>query len=177
MSAGRLPTGEQAATFAVLRGPVPDTLGRDLETLASFPAAARAAFLDVLGPGLEPALSPQMDQLVETFARRHDLVGNRVAEAIRGCRYLVYEASKAGAERHALAADIEAVAGPHADAVRDVVLTAYDAARNAIRDEVVRRSVLDHGALLTNVDWRLDKILASQHGRVVGAQMALLTLT
>lgn len=177
MSSKQSHTGAPAATFAVLRGTIPDTIARDLETLASFPAAARAGFLEVLKPGLEPSLRPQVDQLVEAFARRHDLVGNRVAEAIRGCRYLVYEAAKAGAERHALAADIEALAGANAEVIRDVILAAYEATRASIREEVVRRTVLDHGALLTNVDWRVDKILASQHGRVVGAQMALLTLT
>jgi len=52
-----------------------------------------------------------------------------------------------------------------------------EAALDVLRAEIVRRSILDHGSLLVGVDWRIDRILASQHGREVDTPVGVITLT
>ncbi|MBM4359019.1 MAG: hypothetical protein FJ096_13020 [Deltaproteobacteria bacterium] len=46
-----------------------------------------------------------------------------------------------------------------------------------LRAELIRRTILDHGALLTGTDWRVDRILGSQHGASLDATLGVLTFT
>lgn len=172
------PMSAQPGSLSILGGrPMPATLPDDFEALLGLPASAKERFWDVLGPCLEASLGPDADRAIEGFARRHDAVPSRVAHAIRGCRLLMYEAARGNADKHVVAADLGRLGGERAEALRSILLPGFDAAMRMLRADIVQRSILDHGALLVGVDWRVDRILASQHGRDVDTSVGVITLT
>ena len=62
-------------------------------------------------------------------------------------------------------------------AVNKMDLAGYDQARAVVRREIVRGALLDHGKLLTGVDWRIDTIAAASRGAKIAAPVVLLTLS
>ncbi len=171
-------TTTEAVTLACLGGqPPPVRVQRDFEALVSLPEGAREAFWKVLWPCLVPTVGEDADRAVEQFSREHRAVGQQVAEAIRGLRFLIFEAAGAGAEKHVFAADLGVLCGEHANAWREVLLPRYEEARDVLRSQLVRQTIVDHGRLMVGLDWRIDRILGSQHGRAIQANVALLTFT
>jgi len=170
--------GAQPAPLSSLGGrPMPATLPADFEALLGLPAGAQERFWDVLGPCLEASLGADADRAIEAFARRYEALPTRIAHAIRGCRFLLYEAARNNADKPTVAADLGRLGGERAEALRAILLPGFDAAVRVLRAEIVRRSILDHGSLLVGVDWRIDRILASQHGREVDTPVGVITLT
>jgi hypothetical protein len=168
----------QPASLSSLGGrPMPATLPADFEALLGLPAGAQERFWDVLGPCLEATLGADADRAIEAFARRHEVLPKSIAHAIRGCRFLLYEAARSNADKHTVAADLGRLGGDQAEALRAILLPGFDAAIRMLRADIVRRSILDHGSLLVGVDWRVDRVLASQHGRGIDTPVGVITLT
>ncbi len=160
----------------------PETIPSDLAALRALPPSAQAAFWEVLEPCLAPAPGADADRAIEAFARQHRAVGGLIAEALRGCRFLMYEAARRDLDRLSFAADLGTllasdVADGQAESLRTVLLSRYDDAKQRLRREIVSRSIADHGRLLTGADWRVDRIAASQHGRAIDAPVALVTFS
>jgi hypothetical protein len=164
-------------SFACLDAPPPPTLASDFEALLALTPSAKEHYGDLLARALEPDLGPDMDRALEEFARRHEVVPSRLALALRGSRFLLAEAARLAADRHQLAADLGRLVPGRAEELRAILLPLFDASMKKLRAAILRRTILDHGALLTGVDWRVDRILGSQHGRAIDAPLAVLTLT
>lgn len=99
----------------------------------------------------------------------------RHQRALKACRFLLREASRADLDAAAFAADVDALSGC-SEEIRAILLAGYDAAKGLLRREILRKSLLDHGRLLVGVDWRLDQVLASGHGANLGTPVGVLTL-
>lgn len=164
-------------TFRFLgHDPMPSTIPTDLRALLDLNETARASFAEILGPCLEPKLSEDTDRLIDAFCRKYEAIGNRVALALRGARYVIWEGARANASASDLAAAIAALVGDGADRISKTLTPVYEVARDRIRADIVRRTFLEHGAYLTSVDWRIDRVTSSQHGRALEAEIAVVTL-
>lgn len=157
--------------------PAPPTLAADLEALVGLTALAKERLREILLPCLAPTLEPTLDKNVETFALRTEVPTSKLVAALRGCRFLFESVARAGAEPHVLAADLARLAPERAEELRSLLLPVYEPAVRLIRNELIRRTILDHGALLTGTDWRVDRILGSQHGAALDATLGVLTFT
>jgi hypothetical protein len=158
--------------------PVPATIPADLRALLQLSEAARSRFGEILGPCLQPKVPDDADRMIEAFGRKYDTVGNHVAHALRGSRYVIWEAAKANASSADLRDELVALTDADAAvAMATVLLPIYEAARDRIRGEVMRRAIADHGTMVVGVDWRLDRVVASQHARELEAEIAVLTFS
>ncbi|MGK4004052.1 COMM domain-containing protein [Sorangium sp. So ce1036] len=159
-------------------GPPPPELAADLRRLLELSPGARQRLWEALGPSLGEPVPAAVERLLDAFCRRHDVGSEALARVLKACRFLVREASKRDLDRAALAADLAALApGEGGDVIQAILLAGYDQARALVRRELVRSALLDHGRLLTGVDWRVDTIAASSRGASIQAPVVLLTLT
>ncbi|HEY4116226.1 MAG TPA: hypothetical protein VGM56_00170 [Byssovorax sp.] len=106
----------------------------------------------------------------------HGVDGERLARGVRAARFLLRAAAAASLDRAALEADLVAVAPAAARAVAPVLLALVDAASAIVQAEAFARALVDHGKLVTSVEWRVDRVAASRAGRAASTPVALLTL-
>jgi hypothetical protein len=139
------------------------------------PPAAKRQLWQALGPSLTEPVPPEVERLLDAFCARHGVSDVDLATALKACRFLLREASRADLDAAAFAADVDALSGG-SEEIRTILLAGYEAAKSVLRREILRNSILDHGRLLAGVDWRLDRVLASEHGSNIGASVAVLTL-
>jgi hypothetical protein len=157
---------------------MPASIPADLSALVELPEKARAAFGEILGPCLEPKLREDTDRLIEAFCRKYDAVGNQLALALRGARFMIWEAAKSRATAGDLSRDLVTLVGEaHGATLTTILLPVYEAATERIRGEILRRALADHGTVVVGVDWRKDRIVSSPHGRAIDADIATLTLS
>lgn len=157
--------------------PGPASLKGDVEALLELTPQAKARLVEVLLPCLDPTLGPEVDRQVESFARLTEVVPSRLALALRALRFLFDSCARRAVQKHVLAVDLGRLGGERADELRDLVLPLYEAAMQRLRAAMIRRTILDHGALLTGVDWRVDRVLGSQHGDALDATLGVLTFS
>ena len=171
-----MPEEENTPKLSVLEGrEAPAQLVTDLKSLAGLSDSALKAIALVLERCLDPHVGEKAEQAIEGFAREHRVVGHQVAEAIRGLRFIFFAAAGLASEKHVLASDLDELCGERSELVREAVLGLYERVREGLRRGFIQRTILDHGRLMTDVGWRVDCILGSQHGRAMNANVALLT--
>ena len=56
------------------------------------------------------------------------------------------------------------------------VLGSYDALKKPLRAEILEATLFDHGKVLVGIDWRIDRVTASDRGQNLDLPLALLTL-
>jgi hypothetical protein len=155
-------------------GEAPPGLSRDIEGVAALAPAAKQRFWEALGPSLSEPLPSSVEGILDDFCRRHEAPGAGLASALKGCRFLIREASKVDLPRAALAEDLDAL-GIGADA-RAILLGGYDKAKAFVRAEILRGALVGHGKLLLRADYRVDNIVAASDGARFSAPIALVTL-
>ncbi|WP_437519917.1 hypothetical protein WME79_25450 [Sorangium sp. So ce726] len=158
--------------------PPPPELAVDLRRLLELPEGARQRLWEALGPSLPEPVPAAVERLLDAFCRRHEVASDALARVLKACRFLIREASKVDLDRAALAADVAALApGQDAEEIQAVLLAGYDQARALVRREIVRGALLDHGKLLTGIDWRIDTIATANRGAKIAAPVVVLTLS
>jgi hypothetical protein len=154
--------------------PAPDGLGDDLRAVLRLPDAARAKLWSVLGPCLTESLSADAEAKLDAFCRAHRLEREQLARPVNGCRFLLREAARCGADRATFASDLRTLCDD--DSLEQLLLAGYDAACQLVRQEILQSTLADHGRLLVGMEWRVDAIQASSRGPKMRVPVAILTL-
>jgi hypothetical protein len=149
-------------------------LARDLLRMMSFPPAARQQLWALLGPCTAERVPTSLETEIETFERAFALPADALPLLLRACRVLVRSAALRGIDAAALAADAFDLTG--SDEPGRVLGLGYEAACLAIRREAMRAALLDHGAVLDAVEWRVDHVGASSRRDGLKFAFAVLTM-
>ncbi len=157
----------------------PAELVADLRTLAELPAAAREQVWRVLGPSLNEQLPADIDARGMRFAGEHDVDPRQLASTLRAYRMLLRNAFLVAAEPADVAHDLDAIASDETqgEVLRETILPGFPAARALLQQEASGGAISDHGRVLIDVDWRLDRLVASTRGDADDAFVGMLTLT
>lgn len=164
-----------ARLYCLGGGEAPPDLGADLRRLLRLPAPALQSLWQVLAPSLAESIAKETEQTLDVFCAAHDVDEDDLARAIKGCRFLIREAAQRDVPAGALAEDLDRLC-PDEPLVKELVLAGYPPAKEAIRHEIVKAALADHGKLLMRVQWRVDVIQSSESGVKLGMPVAMLTL-
>jgi hypothetical protein len=152
----------------------PPSVATDLQCLLDLPAAAKAQLWEVLGPSLGEPVSQEAEAMLDGFCTLHQLTEDALARPIKACRFLIRGAACLDLSAALLAEDLRALC--NSQEITDLVLRGYDAGKAAVRMEILRQAVLDHGMVLTRIDWRVDTMMTSNRGSELRAPIAIVTL-
>lgn len=148
---------------------------RDWQRLVALPAPVVDSFWEVLGPFLVLGPGRDFEQRLEAYCRLRQVEAREVLPALNACQLLVNEAVARDLGAESLARDLEQLPDPR-DRAGAMLVRGYEQARPALRQRILSDSLLDHGNVLTGVDWRLDQTLASTRGVQLNAPVAVVTL-
>lgn len=168
------PAGPPSALLCLAGSPAPPEIEADLARVATLPQAARDNLWDVLLPSLEEPLPPAVERRLDDFCARHRVADEHLARALKACRFLLREAAKLDLDAASFASDVAKLASDSASL--DLLAAGYERAKLTVRRQILRAVLLEHGRVLTGVDWRLDTAVASSHGARMTAPIAILTL-
>ncbi|MFT3772960.1 MAG: hypothetical protein QM820_46840 [Minicystis sp.] len=153
----------------------PPQILADLEQIVWLPPAAQDRFWDALGPALSDPVPAGIGDVLDTFCGAHGVSAETLGRAVRASRFLVREASRRSLARELFAQDLAAIR-PGDHTLASVLLRGFEAARAHVRQELAARSIMAHGKLLLDVEWRLDSVTSSNHGASLRTPVAFLTL-
>lgn len=155
-------------------GLAPPELAADLSRLQRLPAPAQGRFWDALGPSLREPMPRAVEERLEAFCQQLGADPDDLAPLLRACRFLLRAAAHLDLPRARFAEDLAALTDDAA--TREILLAGYEKATAVLRREILESTLAEHGQHLVGVDWRLDTINASQHGRSLASPVGVLTL-
>ena len=152
----------------------PGELRRDLALLSRLSESARAHYWQALGPSLVEPVPPELERRLDVFCAEHHAEPAELAPAIKACRALLRGAARHGVDRRGFLADLEAlgVDGPSVA----LLVAGFERAVGGLRRDAARRAIGGHGAVLTGVDWRVDRVMDTKEARGLGIDVAVVTL-
>lgn len=154
----------------------PPEMAADLRRLLALPEAARRRFWEALGPALPEPIPAGVEQRLTDFCRRFEAPDGELARALKACRHLLRAAAAVDLDRARLAEDVTRLVGEgDAPAILAVLSPGHDAARALLRAEIAQKTLADHEDLVTAIDHRVERIVASTHGDHL--DLALLAVT
>ena len=159
-----------------LRGqPVPADIAEDLRLFATLPQNARERFYEILGPCLADPLPNDVDARLGRFCGSYGgIEAGRVARVIKGCRYVLRNASAIDLDAQAFAEDLRSVT--EGNELGEALLGGYEEAKVQVRTEMLRGAITDHGKTVEGIDWRIDTVSAADRGERFRYAVAILTL-
>lgn len=156
----------------------PAELRDDLLRLLSFSEEARKDFWMVLGAYLQPVLDDTAQRTIVDYCERHELTSDRIAPAVKGTRFLFQEAARLDKSPSDLIAALEELLSE--DDARELVALLVPWLEDflpKLRTNLTRRAIADHGKVVVDTQWRVDRIGSSSRGDNLHASVAVVTFT
>lgn len=151
-----------------------ETFGRDLSLPKTFSDAARAEWWNLLGPSLEEETEAEAAECSQSFAAAFGLESPLVLSAVKAWRFALRVAHERSANESTLLAELSALVGPGAW-LEPLLHQGFDLAMRVLSNEATRLTILEHGRVLTSVDWRIEAIARSSRGPI-DATIGVITL-
>lgn len=141
----------------------PQEIVVDFLGLEKLPPAAVSAIWEVLMLCLGDEMPRSSQELLDRFCATHAADGAVLALVLKSSRLLVRQAAAHDLSAAVFAEDLLAVTGGN-ESIARVFASGYEAVKGALRGELMRQSIGDHGKVLERVDWRADYLTASSRG-------------
>jgi hypothetical protein len=168
-------TREEGPRLHLLNGhPAPPVMIEGWQAFLDFPDAARDGIWPLLAGVLIEPSDPENEDRFEAFIERHGGSPEGTAQAIKTLVEMLRQAAIIDLSAKAFEADLIALSGDRPG--HKVILARYEPALTELRLAILQGSLADHGKLLTNVDWRVDRMSESGRGAALNAPVLLLTL-
>jgi len=155
--------------------PAPVPVVEGWRQFLGFPEQARKGFWGVLFPALLEPANPANKQRIESFSGEYGLEEEAVVSAMRGCDFLLRQASALDMDAASFRQDLAGLSEGDEQGT-EVILSQYDAAKADLRKVIIQESLADHGKVLAGIDWRVDNVTASDRGAKLNTTVVLLTL-
>lgn len=162
--------------------PGPPTLSADLARVADLPAAVREDLWAALEPNLGAINTPRTSQAVEAFCARHQVDPRAVVPVIGAFRFLLQRGAERAVPTALVEEDVATLlrAAGKGDAAIEVaracVTACYERAAAKLRSLAVHEALTDHGRVVTDVKWRVDRVSHANSGEAFDVPVTLLTL-
>ncbi len=154
----------------------PAKLAEDLGHFARFSPEARRRFWSALGPSLDEPITKEAERALDAYCAEFALDEDALAQVVSAARFLVREASRRRLSQADLEADLRALVGDEPGIV-GALAAGYKRALVHLSQGYAARSVVAHGRILKQIDWRLERIVASNEARVLDVPIGRMTLT
>lgn len=154
----------------------PEALEQGWQALEGLPKGdATTAFWDLFGAFLSEPGHPSHDALFQTYVDMHGVDAQNVLTAMDACNQLLNHSVALDLPDALFQEDVETLAGGKtAQGVE--LIRRYAGARPVLRQRVIEETLSDHGNVLVGLDWRLDRVEASDRGNQLNASVVFLTL-
>jgi len=154
--------------------PLTDKLASDAQHLAQMSPGALNNLWDVLEPCLLQPMTHTLEQALSSYCDTYDTNQTVLGHLIRVLSTLLRGAASVALPREGFAADLEAV-WPGQTEAHAVFLERYDAVTAALRKTLLTRALSAHGNVLTDIEWRVDQVVADKASPRLALPVAIVT--
>ncbi|NUP07438.1 MAG: hypothetical protein HOW73_15415 [Polyangiaceae bacterium] len=155
--------------------PAPPAVLSDWQRLTALPERAQPGLWELIESSLAD-VDPALERRAEAFCQLYGVAPADLQSSLRVCRLVLSRAAALNLSQRLVVEDLGALSNGAPPRIADTIASRYDAAKAVIQKGLVERMILDHGKVLTGLDWRVDRIAAADRGVGMETPVVLLTL-
>jgi len=156
--------------------PAPDGFFDEAHRVSKLTKPALDALWYVLEPCLADTVTPEIEQQLGAFCRRHEVAEADLSHVIRIARFLLRSAASISLDATSFKEDL-ASAWPGFDHLHEVLMDGYEPVTQELRSRLLADALLKHGHVLQNIEWRVDRVVADTAAPRLEMPVAIVTLT
>ncbi len=148
---------------------------RDAQRFSKLTDGALAAVGGLLAPLV---LEPMSNELATSLSRlcvRHEVAEADLGHVLKVFRYLFKEAAASDLSREDFETDLRAI-WPEPRALGEAAVANFDLVKRELRKKLLEETLLKHGNVLLDVDWRVDFVASDRQSSKLMLPLALVTL-
>jgi len=171
---------EDSATEPVLLkclagGTLPAELGRDANRITRLPDRVLAELRPIIRSCVLQPMTAEVGDQLSRFCVQHEVAEADLGGVLKVCGWLLREASALDLSADELGEDVTAVFGEAGD-LAAILTSEFEPFKQAVREQLLGEALVNHGNVLTDVDWRVDTIVTERNAPRLGTPVALVTL-
>jgi hypothetical protein len=156
-------------------GAFPDALRTDASRIQKLPAGVLKEMGHILRDCvLQPMTSAVGDKLGR-FCQQHEVAEADLGGVMKVCGWLLHQASELDLSPAQLTEDVQAIFGD-AGELGPILQAEYGPFKAVVRDQLLNDALVNHGKVLVDVDWRVDRIISERQAAKLDTPVALVTL-
>jgi hypothetical protein len=155
--------------------PAPPIVIAGWKQMILFPEQARKAYWSILAPVLLLPDHAANQNLITLFCKEHEIAPDAVLAAVGCCEVLLKQAAALDLTVEAFRQDLLSLSEDGGD-LAEFVSTRYPEAKKELRQKILMETLAAHGKVMTDLEWRLDKVQHSSKGNHLNTDIVLLTL-
>ncbi|NUP12385.1 MAG: hypothetical protein HOW73_40590 [Polyangiaceae bacterium] len=155
--------------------PAPPAVLSDWQRLTALPERAQQGLWELVESSLAD-VDPALERRAEAFCQLYGIAPADLQASLRVCRLVLSRAAALNLAQRLIIEDLGALSRGAPPPIADTLGARYDAVKAVIQKGLVERMILDHGKILTGLDWRVDRIAAADRGVGMDTPVVLLTL-
>ena len=168
--------GGSAITLHSFAGaPAPPPLVDGWKHLLDLSQEAWDGFWSLLAPALLAPADPNNHARLESFSQKYEVSQEHALAALQACGLLFQQASALDLGQELFRKDLATLSDGESDRTATLAVK-YDEVKGELRKRIAAESLIDHGKVLTGVDWRVDNVVSSDRGTQLNATVVFLTL-
>jgi len=155
--------------------PAPAIVTAGWKQLTRFSELARKAFWTLLAPVLLMPDHAANQNLIAIFCKEHEIAPDAALAVVGCCEVLLKQASALDLTVGAFRQDLLSLSDDGGD-LAEFVSSRYPEAKKELRQKILMEALAAHGKVMTDLEWRLDKVQHSSKGNHLNTDIVLLTL-
>jgi len=153
----------------------PEAVVRGWERLVAMPTSAQQAFTEILAESVTEPDEGALSRALAGFCEAHRVGEDEAFTALKACHFLLHRAAALDLPAEGFAGDLRKLSGDETGALR-LVAPRYAPLKKRIREELLERTLADHGHVLVDLGWRVDTLTSSDRAVGLDAPVVFLTL-
>lgn len=155
--------------------PAPVPVQEGWENLLTLPTSALQGFGELFTATVADMEEESLGQAVTAYCGQYGLDTQAVIDSIRACQFLLRQAAVLDLDASAFASDLAKLSGEEVGPLR-VIMSRYAPLKSRVRDGLMLQALMDHGKVLVDLDWRVDRVSASNRLANPGSDVVILSM-
>ena len=156
--------------------PCPEEVALHARSAKKLTATAIEHLAEVLDPCVTQPMNQPLATALTQYSLRYEIAEADLGRTLRACRFLVREASACDLPLEAFAADFAALF-PEPVELAAMLVSRYELLKKAVRTQLYLAALEEHGAVLSDVAWRVDLVATTSQAARLLMPVAMLTLS
>ncbi len=156
-------------------GALPDELRKEASRIDRLPDRVSAELGPIVKSCVLQPMTPEVGDQLSRFCVQHEVAEADLGGVLKVCGWLLREASALDLTTEQLGQDVATIFGDKAE-VANVLQGEYGPFKRSVREQLLNEALTNHGNVLVDVDWRVDRVVTERSAAKINSAVALVTL-
>ncbi|MBW2459192.1 MAG: hypothetical protein JRI68_32140 [Deltaproteobacteria bacterium] len=176
--ADSVPRGEderRRGLHCLASGALPSEFEKEAGRIARLPDRVLADLGPIVKSCVLQPMTPEVGDQLSRFCVQHEVAEADLGGVLKVCGWLLRKASALDLTTEQLGQDVATIFGDKAE-VAKVLQEEYGPFKRSVRQQLLNEALTNHGNVLVDVDWRVDRVVTERSAAKLDSAVALVTL-